>query len=57
MSGDGAVQLAAYLLLLSLPLSALIVRRVPLGRTVRLAAVWLLIFVAAVALVRLGRDA
>ena len=56
MSGDGAVQLAAYLLLLSLPLSALIVRRVPLGRTVRLAAVWLLIFVAAVALVRLGRD-
>lgn len=40
---DGA-QVALYLLMLALPLSALLSRRVPLGRTMKMAAAWVLIF-------------
>ena len=44
MSGDRAADIAFACLLLLLPLSALIARRVPLGRTVKMAAAWLAIF-------------
>ncbi|WP_286772616.1 MULTISPECIES: TIGR02281 family clan AA aspartic protease [unclassified Sphingomonas] len=40
---DGA-QVALYLLMLALPLSALLSRRVPVGRTVKMALAWVLIF-------------
>jgi len=49
---DGA-QVALYLLMLALPLSALLSRRVPLGRTVKMALAWVLIF--AIALVIVGQ--
>ena len=44
MSGRAA-EIAFACLLLLLPLSALIARRVPLGRTAKMAAAWLAIFV------------
>ena len=47
MSGDRIVEVTAYLMMLSLPLSALIVRRLPLGRTLKLAAIWIVIFTTA----------
>ena len=45
MSGDRAAEIGFACLLLLLPLSTLIARRVPLGRTVKMAAAWLAIFV------------
>lgn len=44
MNGDRAADIAFACLVLFLPLSALIARRVPLGRTLRMAAAWLVIF-------------
>ena len=47
---DGA-QIALYAMMLILPLSALLARRVPLGQTVKLALVWIGIFALAALLV------
>ncbi|WP_230480630.1 retropepsin-like aspartic protease family protein [Sphingomonas sp. Leaf21] len=44
MSTDRAVDLLFYGLILLLPLSALLARRIPLGQTVRMALIWIAIF-------------
>lgn len=56
MSGDRIAQFVFYGVALTLPLSALITRRLPLGRTLRLVAIWAVIIVAAVLLVNATRD-
>lgn len=44
-------------LMLTLPLSALLARQVPMGRAARLAGVWLLIFAVVTAIVMLWTGA
>lgn len=51
---DGA-QIALYMLMLALPLSAFLARRVPLGQTLRMAVAWIGIFAVA-ALLFAQRD-
>ncbi|WP_343525217.1 TIGR02281 family clan AA aspartic protease [Sphingomonas sp.] len=44
MTGDRAMDLVYYGILLLLPLSALAARRIPIGRTVKMGLVWIAIF-------------
>ena len=44
MSGDATIKVILLVLLLTLPLSALIARRVPLSSTLKMACAWVLIF-------------
>ncbi|GAA3269615.1 retropepsin-like aspartic protease family protein [Sphingomonas yabuuchiae] len=44
MSGDRAMDIVYYGLILLLPLSALAARRIPIGQTVRMALIWIGIF-------------
>lgn len=53
MSGDRGADLIFYVLALMLPLSALLVRRIPIGQTLKLALAWAAIF--AVGLVIVGQ--
>ena len=50
MSDDGA-SILLYALLLLLPLSALVARRVPIGSTLKMAAAWIGIFLVGLLLV------
>ena len=45
MSGDRAAEIAVACLVIVLPLSALIARRIPAGRMIRMVAAWVAIFV------------
>lgn len=53
MTGDHSADLIFYLLALTLPLSALLARRVPLGQTMKMVLAWVAIF--AVGLVIVGQ--
>lgn len=46
MTGAGAATTALYALLLILPLSALLARRLPVATTVKMALAWIAIFAA-----------
>ena len=52
MTTERAVDIALAGLVLLLPLSAVIGRRMPIGRTFRMAAIWLAIFAAGYVIVR-----
>ena len=52
MTGDRAATALFLVLALTLPLSALVARRLSLGRTTRLALIWLAIFVLAAVIVQ-----
>lgn len=56
MTGEEAAHAAMLGLLLTLPLSALVARRIPIGHTARLAGIWIAIFVAVLIVVNLTRD-
>ncbi|MBY0519921.1 MAG: TIGR02281 family clan AA aspartic protease [Sphingomonas sp.] len=53
MSGDDQFSAILYLLMLILPLSALLSRQLPIGRTLRMAAMWAAIFAIALVLATL----
>ncbi|CAN5397200.1 TIGR02281 family clan AA aspartic protease [soil metagenome] len=56
MSPDRWGDTAFYALMLILPLSALMARRLPIGTTLKMAAAWAAIFGIAIVAVVLGRD-
>ena len=56
MNGDRAVELAFLVLAITLPLSALLTRRMPAGRTARLVLLWIAIIVAATLTIDLLRT-
>jgi len=56
VSTDTQMTALMTVLLLVLPLSALIARRVPIGRTLGLAAIWAVIFAVALVVVTMVRD-
>lgn len=56
MTGDEAARAAMLGLLLTLPLSAMVARRISVGRTARLAGLWVAIFALMLIVVNLTRD-
>lgn len=56
MNGDRWADVALYGLMLLLPLSSLLVRRLPIATTLKMAAAWAAIFAAAAVLVAVGRE-
>ena len=56
MTGDRAAEMAFLLLALTLPLSALIARRMPLGETARMVAIWIVIIVGMVFVVTIAQG-
>ncbi len=54
---SGGADLVFYALVLILPVSALVARRLPLGETLKMALAWVAIFVVAFALVELWQGA
>lgn len=56
MNSDDALNVTLLLMMLILPLSALISRRIPLKKTVSMAAIWAAILIGGVLIVRLTRD-